>query len=172
MKKKVLSCLAIGGIALLAVGCGTDQLQEKKVYGEGYEVLTCDIVDKETKDTEAQLTYLQVVKDVKQSKIVDTSLNLEFDYTDTLKDDKSGIAKKTMHSGLNLMCDAFEKEGYFDCYYSAEDYIYTVTMGMKIEELLQEENSGKLVESTSLEDVKSILESQKELEVANCKIAK
>ena len=34
-KKKMLSCLAIGGIALFAVGCGTDQLQERKVYGEG-----------------------------------------------------------------------------------------------------------------------------------------
>ena len=32
MNKKMLSCLAIGGMALLAVGCGNDQLKERKVY--------------------------------------------------------------------------------------------------------------------------------------------
>lgn len=171
MKKKMLSCLVIGGVALLAVGCGTDQLQEKKEYGEGYEILKCDIVSEETTDTEAQLTYLQIVKDTKENKLVDTSLNLEFDYTDTLKDDKSGIAKKTMHSGLNLMCDAFEKEGYFDCYYTAEDYIYTVTMGMDVE-TLGEGSEIDLTDKTSLEDIKTILENQSELKVANCKIEK
>lgn len=164
MKKKMLSCLAIGGVALLAVGCGTDQLQERKVYGEGYQILKCDIVQEES--NEAQASYLQIVRNIKESKIVETSLNLEFDYTDTLKDDTNGIAKKTMHSSLNLMCDAFEKQGYLDCYYSAEDYVYTITMGMDIETL----GEGVLSKDSTLEDIKSGLESQKELEVKNCTI--
>ena len=164
MKKKMLSCLAIGGVALLAVGCGTDQLQERKVYGEGYQILKCDIVQEES--NEAQASYLQIVRNIKESKIVETSLNLEFDYTDTLKDDTKGIAKKAMHSSLNLMCDAFEKQGYLDCYYSAEDYVYTITMGMDIETL----GEGVLSKDSTLEDIKSGLESQKELEVKNCTI--
>ena len=164
MKKKMLSCLAIGGVALLAVGCGTDQLQERKVYGEGYQILKCDIVQEES--NEAQASYLQIVRNIKESKIVETSLNLEFDYTDTLKDDTKGIAKKAMHSSLNLMCDAFEKQGYLDCYYSAEDYVYTITTGMDIETL----GEGVLSKDSTLEDIKSGLESQKELEVKNCTI--
>ncbi len=164
MKKKMLSCLALGGIALLAVGCGTDQLQEKKVYGEGYQILRCDLPQE--KDNEAEATYLQIVRNINESKIVETSLNLEFDYTDTLKDDKNGIAKKTMHSSLNLMCDAFEKQGYFDCYYSAEDYVYTITMGMDIKTF----GEGVISQDSTLEDIKTGLESQKELEVTNCTI--
>ncbi len=170
-KKKMLSCLAIGGIALFTVGCGTDQLQEKKVYGEGYEILKCDIPSEETEDTEAQATYLQIVKETKSGKIVETSLNLEFDYTDTLKDDKTGVAKKTMHSGLNLMCDAFEKQGYFDCYYSADKYVYTLTMGMDSKELVDDSDIN-LTDGANLEDVKAALEAQKELEVTNCRIEK
>lgn len=166
MKKKMLSCLAIGGIALLAVGCGTDQLQEKKVYGEGYEILKCDLPQEE--ENEAQATYLQIVRNVNESKIVETSLNLEFDYTDTLKDDKNGIAKKTMHSSLNLMCDAFEKQGYLDCYYSADEYIYTITMGMDIDTI----GDGTIKKESSLEDIKAGLEAQNELKVANCVINK
>ncbi len=168
MKKKMLSCLAIGGLVLFTVGCGTDQLQEKKVYGEGYEILKCDLPAEEGESSEAQLTYLQIVRDVNANKIVETSLNLEFDYTDTLKDDSTGVAKKTMHSGLNLMCDAFEKQGYFDCYYSAENYIYTVTMGMDIETMADE----TIKTDSSLEDIKTSLEAQKDLAVTNCRIEK
>ena len=170
MKKKLLSCLALSGVALLVVGCGTDQLQEKKVYGKGHEILKCDL-PQGTEGEGAQATYLQVVKNVKDNKIVETSLNLEFDYTDTLKDDKSGFGTKTMHSSLNLMCDAFEKQGYFDCYYSAEDYIYTITMGMDIKEFANGAEISKL-ESTNLEVIKKELENQKDLEVSNCTIEK
>ena len=166
MKKRVLSYLAIGGLTLFSVGCGTDQLKEKKVYGEGYEILKCDIVQDE--DNEAQSTYLQIVRDINASKIVETSLNLEFDYTDTLKNDTSGVGKKTMHSGLNLMCDAFEKEGYFDCYYSADGYIYTITMGMNLEEVAD----GTIKSSSTLDVIKSGLEGQNELKVKNCRIEK
>lgn len=163
--KKMLSCLAIGGVVLFTVGCGSDQLQEKKVYGEGYQILKCDLPQEE--DNGSQATYLQIVRGDKEGKIVETSLNLEFDYTDTLKDDTTGVAKKTMHSGLNLMCDAFEKQGYFDCYYSADNYIYTVTMGMNVEEMFAEDGLKK---DSSLEEIKSALESQTELEVSNCVI--
>ena len=81
----MLSCLMLGGIALLSVGCGSDQLQERKVYGEGHEILRCNM---KSKSEDAQATYLQIVKNVEEGKIVETSVNLEFDYTDTLKDDK------------------------------------------------------------------------------------
>ena len=54
MKKKMLSCLAMGAVALFAVGCGTNQLQERKVYGEGYEILKCDMPDEETASTETE----------------------------------------------------------------------------------------------------------------------
>ena len=108
---------------------------------------------------------------VKDNEIVETSLNLEFDYTDTLKDDKSGFGKKTMHSSLNLMCDAFEKQGYFDCYYSAEDYIYTITMGLDLKDFASDADTSKLL-STNLEDVKKAIESQKDLEVSSCVIEK
>lgn len=170
MKKKLLSCLILFGVSLVVVGCGSDQLQEKKVYGEGHEILKCNLPN-ESEEKEVQATYLQVVKNTKENKIVETSLNLEFDYTDTLKDDKSGMSKKTMHSGLNLMCDAFEKQGYFDCYYSAEDYIYTITMGLDLKDFAAGADTS-MIESTNLEDIKSILESQKDLEVSGCKIEK
>lgn len=166
MNKKMLSCLAIGGMALLAVGCGNDQLKERKVYGEGYEILKCDLP--QDKDSESQASYLQVVRNFKENKIVETSLNLEFDYTETLKGDTSGVGKKTMHSGLDLMCDAFEKEGYMDCYYSAEGYIYTITMGMDIEKMAE----GAIKNSATLEEIKTGLEGQNELEVKNCRIEK
>ena len=169
MKKKVLSCLAIGGVALLTVGCGTDHLQEKKVYGEGYEILKCELEQEE--DSEAIATYLQIVKDTSKEELVETSLNLEFDYTDTLKDDSSSVAKKTMHSGLNLMCDAFEKQGYFDCYYTADNYIYTVTMGFNIDDVTSEDELN-LAGKTNLEDIKAALEAQKDLEVTSCVIEK
>ena len=166
MNKKVLSCLVIGGMALLAVGCGSDQLREKKVYGEGYEILSCELPQE--KDNEAQATYLQIVRDTKAGKIVETSLNLEFDYTETLKKDTSGVGKKTMHSGLDLMCNAFEKEGYMDCYYSAEGYIYTITMGMDIEEVAD----GAIKDKSTLDEIKTGLEGQDELKVKNCTIKK
>lgn len=166
MNKKMLSCLAIGGMALVAVGCGSDQLREKKVYGEGYEILKCDLVQE--KDNEAQATYLQVVRDINAGMIVETSLNLEYDYTDTLKDDTSSVGKKAMHSGLNLMCDAFEKEGYMDCYYSAEGYVYTISMGMNIEDMAE----GAIKLDSTLDVIKTGLETQNELEVKNCKIEK
>lgn len=168
MKKKMLSCLMLGGITLLSVGCGSDQLQERKVYGEGHEILRCNM---KSKSEDAQATYLQIVKNVEESNIVETSVNLEFDYTDTLKDDKSGIAKKTMHSGLNLMCDAFEKQGYFDCYYSAEDYIYTVTMGIDITEYA--ENFDKdAIDKADLEKIKESIELQKDSDISGCSIEK
>lgn len=166
MNKKVLSCLAISGVALFVVGCGSDQLKERKVYGEGYEILKCDLPQE--KDNEAQATYLQIVRDINASKIVETSVNLEFDYTDTLKNDTSGVGKKTMHSGLNLMCDAFEKEGYFDCYYSADGYIYTITMGMNLEDVAE----GTIKSDSTLDVIKTGLEGQRELEVKNCRIEK
>lgn len=168
MKKKMLSCLVLGGVALLSVGCGSDQLQERKVYGEGYEILKCNI-DSEEKDVQA--SYLQIVKDTQESKIVETSLNLEFDYTDTLKDDKNGIGKKTMHSGLNLMCDAFEKQGYFDCYYSEDDYVYTVTMGFDIADYIK--GVGKdVLDKADLEKIKDSIEAQKDSDVSGCFIEK
>lgn len=166
MNKKVLSCLAISGVALFVVGCGSDQLKERKVYGEGYEILKCDLPQE--KDNEAQATYLQIVRDINARKIVETSVNLEFDYTDTLKNDTSGVGKKTMHSGLNLMCDAFEKEGYFDCYYSADGYIYTITMGMNLEDVAE----GTIKSDSTLDVIKTGLEGQRELEVKNCRIEK
>ena len=106
--------------------------------------------------------------DLYASKIVETSVNLEFDYTDTLKNDTSGVGKKTMHSGLNLMCDAFEKEGYFDCYYSADGYIYTITMGMNLEDVAE----GTIKSDSTLDVIKTGLEGQRELEVKNCRIEK
>lgn len=166
MKKKMLSCLAIGSMALIVVGCGSDQLREKKVYGEGYELLRCDISQEKTEDL--QTSYLQIVRDINKGKIVETSVNLEFDYTETLKNDTSGVGKKTMHSGLNLMCDAFEKEGYMDCYYSADGYIYTISMGMKLEDLAE----GTLKTDATLDVIKSGLEAQNEMEVKNCVIEK
>ena len=168
--KKMLSCLAIGGLTLLTVGCGSNQLQEKKVYGEGYEILKCNL-PQDSKEEDARATYLQIVKDVEKEKIVETSLNLEFDYTETLKDDKSGVGKKTMHSGLNLMCSAFEKQGYFDCYYSAEDYVYTITMGFDIKDFAKNADEKDL-KGTDLEKIKETLESQKELELTGCTIEK
>ena len=166
MKKKMLSCLAIGSMALIAVGCGSDQLREKKVYGEGYELLRCEISQEKTEDL--QSSYLQIVRDINKGKIVETSVNLEFDYTETLKNDTSGVGKKTMHSGLNLMCDAFEKEGYMDCYYSADGYVYTISMGMKLEDLAE----GTLKTDATLDVIKSGLEAQNEMEVKNCVIEK
>ena len=73
-----------------------------------------------------------------------------------------------MHNGLDLMCDAFEKEGYMDCYYSAEGYIYTITMGMDIEKMAE----GTIKNSATLEEVKTGLEGQNELEVKSCRIEK
>ena len=170
-KKKMLSCLAMGAVALFAVGCGTNQLQEKKVYGEGYESLKCDMPDEESTSAEgAEVTYLQIVRDTKAGKIVETSVNMDFDYTDTLKDDSSGFAKKTLQSTMNLMCDAFEKEGYLDCYYTADGYKYTLTMGMDIGELAGED--GTVAEESTLESIKTALESQTDVTVTNCRIEK
>lgn len=166
MNKKVLSCLAISGVALLAVGCGSDQLRERKVYGEGYDILSCELTQK--KDNEAQTTYLQIVRDTKAGKIVETSLNLDFDYTETLKNDTGGVGKKTLHSGLDLMCDAFEKEGYMDCYYSADGYKYTITMGFNIDEIA----GGSVKDKSTLDEIKSGLEAQDEMKVKNCTIKK
>lgn len=166
MNKKMLSCLAIGCMSLFVVGCGNDQLKERKVYGEGYEILRCDLPQE--KDSESQASYLQVVRNTNENKIVETSLNLEFDYTETLKDDTNGVGKKTMHGGLNLMCDAFEKEGYMDCYYSAEGYVYTITMGMDIEKMTE----GTIKKNSTLEEIKNGLEGQNELKVKSCVIEK
>lgn len=172
-KKKMLSCLAMGAVALFAVGCGTNQLQERKVYGEGYEILKCDMPDEEAASNEtegAEVTYLQIVRDVKAGKIVETSVNMDFDYTDTLKDDSSGFAKKTLHSTMNLMCDAFEKQGYLDCYYTADGYKYTLTMGMDIAELAS--SDGAIAEESTLESIKTALETQTDVAVTNCRIEK
>ena len=152
------------GALVFLVGCGTDQLREKKVYGDGYQILKCDFQVEDNEDLKT--SYLQIVRDINESKIVETSLNLEFDYTNVLKDDKSGVGKKTMHSALNLMCDTFEKQGYVDCYYSADEYIYTITMGMDSKKL----GEGIVEEDSALEDIKSGLEAQKEVPVSNCKI--
>ena len=104
----------------------------------------------------------------KEIKIVETFLNLEFDYTETLKGDTSGVGKKTMHSGLDLMCDAFEKEGYMDCYYSADGYKYTITMGLNIDEIA----GGSIKDKSTLDEIKSGLEAQDEMKVKNCTIKK
>lgn len=169
MKNKVLLSLLVGGCLLCITGCGTDQLQERKEYGEGYEILKCDLEEDSEEKEELTGSYLQVVRDTNASKIVETSLNLEFDYSDALKDDKSGVVKKTMHSSLNLMCDAFEKEGYLDCYYSAKDYLYTLTLGMDLDKILDEDDK-EFNKSSSLEDIKDMLENQNELKVSNCNI--
>jgi hypothetical protein len=164
--KKVKTCVVICFVLLFTLGCASDQFREKKVYVEGYELLKCDMTVEE--ETEAQVMYLQIVRDIKASKIVDTSINLEFDYSDMLKDDSKGTAKKTVHSGLNLMCDAFEKEGYVDCYYTVDNNIYTVSMGVNINDL----GESVVTENASLEDIKTAIETQNELKVKNCVLEK